>query len=608
MDEKLQDLTIPAWRESDYETSTPFDWLYQYKDDKFMLAQLREKIKKQAGAVGVKNFLSLWKAYLETRNSQNKSYIVGVNSTQFDGQPFELVCGDYTCDDFGVTTVDRYGFEVVVCTHPIMPVQRLINIDTGVVKIELAFKRSKRWRRIIVDKLVISSAQKIVELSGSGIEVTSENARDMVRYLSTIGSLNYDTIPETSSVGRLGWIAEHGFSPYVDDVTFDGDVSCRKIFDACKQVGSFDTWLQCVKQIRADNAIARMMIDASFASALVSPCDALPFFFHVWGFSGTSKTVALMVAASVWADPSSGAYVQTFNSTSTGLEIKSGICNSLPLCIDELQSIKDKKKFDNIIYMLAEGIGKTRGAKGGGTQHTYTWANCIISTGEMPISNDVSGAGAVNRVIEVDCGESPLVENPREVVKTVKRNYGWAGKLFAESLQQDDILTEAKDLYSQYSVAFDTLGATEKQSMAAALIMAVDVLADKYIFESNTALTVSDILPYLSTREGVDQNAHAYDWLLDLVATNPLRFDTNQFGDYVGECWGFSDDEYLYIIKSVFDNKMNDAGYNPASFLSWAKRRNLILCDKQGKSTVTKRFGDVLSRCVCIRKQKDDVV
>ena len=603
---QAQLVPIPDWAAEDYETPTPFEFLYRYKDNKFLLAQLREKIKKKAGAVGVKNFLTLWKAYLETSAAQNSSFNVGLNATQFDGQRLELISGEYICDDGGVTTTDRYGFEVEVCAHPIMPVKRLINIDTGVVKMELAYKRSKRWRTVIVDKSVVASSQKIVELSNSGIEVNSENARDLVKYLSAIESLNYDEIPETESVGRLGWIAEHGFSPYVDGVTFDGDQSCHKIFDAVKQTGSYDTWLECVRTIRSDNVVARMMIDASFASALINPCNALPFFFHVWGFSGTAKTVCLMVAASVWADPSSGKYIQTFNSTNVGLELRAGICNSLPLCVDELQVIKNKNKFDDIIYMLAEGIGKTRGAKGGGTQHTYTWSNCIITTGEMPISNANSGGGAVNRIVEVDCGDESLVQNPREVVSIIRSNYGWAGRQFAEALQDPDTIEEARSLYAKYSAELDEGGSTEKQIMAAALILTADELVERMIFKDGKRLKAKDIEPFLTSKEDVDQNARAYDWLLDFVASNPARFKANDFGEYSGECWGCEDSGYVYIIKSVFNEKLSDAGYNPASFTSWALRRGKIAGDNSQHATRMKRINGKSIRCVWLAKPGEE--
>lgn len=54
---KQEIIVIPEFTSEDYKnTSAPYEWLYQYKDDKFMLRQMCEKMKEQAGAVGVKAF------------------------------------------------------------------------------------------------------------------------------------------------------------------------------------------------------------------------------------------------------------------------------------------------------------------------------------------------------------------------------------------------------------------------------------------------------------------------------------------------------------------------------------------------------------------------
>ena len=204
---------IPEWGKENYQTPEPFEWLYAFKDNKFVMLQLRDAIKEKAGAVGVKNFVTKWNAFLQEKR---KSEGVDIeNVTCFDGQPEELYCGEYTCDDSGITYLDYAGREVIVCRHPILPVQRLINIDTGEVKLEIAFKSGFRWQFKVFDKGTLASANKIVELSKYGSAVDSENAREIVKYLNFLESENYDKIPETTSVGRLGWVSDYGFSPYV---------------------------------------------------------------------------------------------------------------------------------------------------------------------------------------------------------------------------------------------------------------------------------------------------------------------------------------------------------------------------------------------------------
>ena len=167
---KTEIAIIPEFTaEEYYNSSEPYKWLYQYKDDKFLMKQLLQKMKAKAGSVGVKCFVALFNAYCETVAS--KSGISLDNSTQFEGQPLELFSGQYKCDEAGVYFMDKFGYEVNVCRHPIMPIQRLCNADTGVERLEIAYKKGRNWRTVIVEKSVIASSSSILQLAAYGILV-----------------------------------------------------------------------------------------------------------------------------------------------------------------------------------------------------------------------------------------------------------------------------------------------------------------------------------------------------------------------------------------------------------------------------------------------------
>ena len=101
-----------------------------------------------------------------------------------------------------------------------MPVERLVNIDTGEEKLKLAFRKGSIWRKIIVSKIVLANSNKVTELAGVSVAVTSQTARSFVSYISDLENLNYDIIPERKSIGRCGYIAEEGFSPFVEGPDF----------------------------------------------------------------------------------------------------------------------------------------------------------------------------------------------------------------------------------------------------------------------------------------------------------------------------------------------------------------------------------------------------
>ena len=601
MEEQGLQLACPEWTADDFRTEKPFEWLYERRSNKFVLMQLVEVIAEKAGALSVKNFRILWKAYLEskaaTKGSTWKSEIDLPNKPNYVP---DLSCREYSVSNDGIQTADRYGFPIEVCSHPILPIRRLVNVDTGEVKTEIAFTRNGKWNRIIFSKETLANRAKITELAKCGIDVDSEKAQHLVRFLSSMEAQNYGDLPEDHTVSRLGWIGGYGFSPYAENLVFDGDAQYHDLYRSVTTHGDYDEWLKLAKETRAGSTVARMLLAASFASVLVAPCGALPFFVHIWGGAGAGKTVSLMQAASVWADPDR--YMSTHDSTAVSQERNAGFRNSLPLCLDELQIIKDAKSHDQTIYKLAEGIGRGRGTKTGGIEKTLTWRNCILSTGEFPILNESSGAGAVNRVLEIDCHDEKLFADGHGAAEILRLNYGWAGKKFVQGLTPE-VLTYAKETEELFFEQLLKSNASEKQARVASMILVGDALADLLIFGDGNTLSMDDLIPYLATKASADQNYRAYEWLMDWIASNPARFSQNQYHEYSGECWGGIDEEHHqgYIIKTVFDQKMRDAGYSASSFLSWAKRKELIQTDKNGQTKIWRIKGmQANARCVCI--------
>ena len=596
------EIIIPNFTKEDYLTGTkPFEWLYEFEGNPLKFNQLSALLKEKASGVGVKNFGTLLKSYTQLIKAQRG--IFNENVTNFTDQPFELNCGKWVADDFGISGNDRNGLLVKACSHPIMPVGRLVNIDTGIEKLKLIFSKGKMWRELVVEKNILANKTKIVELANYGIGVNSENAKYLVSYLSEAEELNYDKIEEINAVSRLGWIDDYGFSPYVENLKFDGDLSYKHFFNAVSENGKYENWLSLAKEVRKNSIYARIMLAASFASVIVKVCGALPFFVHLWGGTETGKTVGLMLASSVWANPKMGAYIHTFNGTKVAQELAASFVNSMPLIIDELQIIKDKKDFDEIIYMLSEGVGKSRGKQSGGLQNVGTWQNCIITTGEMPITSNKSGAGAINRIIEIDCKNVKVFSNPAHVADVIKQNYGFAGKKFVEKLQDADNADKVRTIQKEFYKMFSDKDTTEKQALAASILLTADVFANEWIFKDGSVLQIENIEPFLSTKKEVSANERALSYIYDFVAINSNKFFTSFEYDIQGEVWGAQDDNYIYIIKAQFDKIMNDEGFSAAAFLSWAKERNLIETDN-GKNTKTKRICKTVTRCVWLKKPK----
>lgn len=598
------ELTIPEYTAEDYDTSKPYEWLYSHRQDKFMLKQLTQKMKAQAGNVGVKGFIGLFNAYCESQAARQ-----GVSlerSTEFDNQPVELMCGEYICNEkIGVAITDKFGYIETICRHAIMPVRRLINIDSGEERLEIAYKKGRTWRTLIAEKTVIASSSQILQLAAYGIIVNSDNAKALSTYLLAMEEMNYDTIPEQKSAGRLGWIGEHGFSPYVEHIVFDGDSKYKDIFESIQPHGSMRKWIDAVKKIRAEKTPARIYIAASFASAILEPCGLLPFFVHAWGGQGNGKTVAMMIGASVWASPVMGDYVKTFDATDVGQEKVAAFLNSLPLCLDELQiqSAAGVKDFDKMIYKLTEGVGRIRGAKNGGIQQMAKWKNCMLTSGEDPIINPNSMGGATARVIEFEFSEKAY-SDLLGILEIINQNYGHAGRPFVEYLQSDGAEDRVREIQKTYYRELLQCDGVDKQAASASAILAADQIATELFFQDGNALTVNDLSAVLTKRKDVDVNARALEYIYEMVSRNQIHFKPDDAGMYKAEVWGKVDDSYIYIIKSAFDQQMALGGYNGTSFLSWAARREILKSGK-GRRLLNVRFGASVLGTVCLKIDKD---
>ena len=527
--------------------------------------------------------------------------------TDWEGQPVMLRTGKYCTDEDRVSYEDKYGVELV-CSHPIMPSRRYINIETGTEALEISFRR-EYWKSVIVDKGTLSSATTVIQLANHGVSVTSETSREMVKYLSYMDDLNRDLIPIEQMSNHLGWINNKDFVPYVEGVQYDSQGQFTQMYKTIHEQGSYEKWLDTVKTVRKTGTVqARITLAASFASVLLSHFDALPFFVHLWSNqSGTGKTVTMELAASVWANPQVGAYCRPLKSTAVGLEQLAIFTCNLPLCLDELQTIQDKRNFDDIVYGLCEGSGKTRGSKNGGLRHSPSWKNAIITTGEMPIVGSTSKAGAMNRVIEIEC-DGPTMPDAKSVHRAISTNYGFAGKKFVEAISEKAVMDKIENSQQEMFDKLSIVG-TDKQALSASILLVADHAAERIIFQDGIRLTMDDVLPYLRTHDDIDVGKRSHEYLIEWIAENRSAFIVNGdmedfrsrvvFGCIDADSSG--NVKTVWIINKAFIAAMNDANLNADSYLSWAKGQNLIRCKGKEKKIMKRIPGiGITARCVCL--------
>lgn len=179
-----------------------------------ILAKLEARAKKLKVSQNFKRLYKTIHAEIVQSKKQVNSY-----ETQFTNAPLKLKCKNYIANDLGIVKTDfnevtMKTIDVSVCTHPILPVERLINIDTNIEKVKLAFYKDKKWQYVIAEKNTLASKNKILQLANTGIEVNENNAKELITYISELLAINTEIIPCNKATTHLGW-AEEGFIPYI---------------------------------------------------------------------------------------------------------------------------------------------------------------------------------------------------------------------------------------------------------------------------------------------------------------------------------------------------------------------------------------------------------
>jgi len=594
-----------------------FDELFEIESD-FDREQIVLQLEDRAKILGLKTkFLEMYrlkKRDFKTLQKAEKQNLMKVQTgsyvTNFSEQERPLECGNWQCDDDGVSVVTEHGI-LVACSHPIYPIGVLVNAETNEYKVVIRFKVRGRWRETIEDRDTIASSNKIIALASKGVRVTSENAKLLVRFLSDIEALNEDVVIEKTSTSRLGWIGTT-FMPYENDIVFDNEQNLRTLFKSIHTNGYRSKWFDHMKQIRQERRLElQIYLASALASVLVKPCGTLPFIVSLWGGTGRGKTVALMMATSVWADPSEGQYMTDAKATTTAMEIRLDCLNSLPMTLDDMAQIKNQYDgdFSELVYRWCAGKGRDRSNQKLGLNKLTSWRNCTLTNGERSLISESMQGGAVNRIIDVEIEDRDLFDDGNYSSKIFRQNFGYCGQEFVEVIKQigfDELnrLAEEKVKLLKSIAESKNQQKEDKQIFPMALILLADQVATDYLFEDGVYLDADRCCELLKNRGEVSEHKRAYEYLKDMVTVQSFHYAETIDEAINGniEFWGYwKDADTIVIIRSVFDRLLNQGGFQSKAFLSWAKKNNLVECDKEGRPTKNVRLKGNINRCVFIK-------
>lgn len=545
------------------------------------------------------------------------------------GAPVNLRIPDgWNYDETGIYKVDPKTYEEsLVCATPIILTRRIKSLDMDDEKMEIAFLRTERrgriWRSAILPRSVIFTTKGTSILSDLGCMVTSENAKMVIRYLSALEAANDDVIEWAESTSTFGWQPGGRFIPGVGEgIVLDIDQAQGAIAAAYHTEGTLEGWLSTMQEHRDKNKF-RFILAAAFAAPLLKILHQRTFFVYNWGDARGGKTAALKAALSAWGEPDG--LMMNFNTTQVGLERTAAFFSDLPLGVDERQAAGTgaygQSRIENLVYMICEGKGKTRGAKDGGVQKVNRWRTVALATGEEPLTTGTSQTGVFSRVIEIYQGPFADELEAGRMHQAAASNFGHVGPEFVKRISGKDP-ESLKQRFTEMVEFVKSVGQGKAGSHvnSVAVIALADALVNDWLFDGagqeKQAENVTDLIAekevhinpaswakacemakeimqeQMSAAAG-DVNENATQFLVDWVSQNQSYFGS----DAIGTCLGMMSDDgnVAYIYASALNQALRQAGFNENKTKKYLADKHLITTiernDNNGVTySVVKRF------------------
>jgi len=487
---------------------------------------------------------------------------------------------------------DTKNGPVCACAVPVILTKRLHNVDTGEEKVELGFYRDDRWQYVISSRSTVFNRNSIIQLTNKSLPVSSENSRDLVRYLSDLERENLSTLPLDKSTNHMGWVGNN-FMPGAEgnivlDVEEGGTVA---VAHGYRESGNLKDWIAAIKPIR-EYPLARFMLAASFATPLLKLLGQRVFIIHSWGPSRSGKTAALKAALSVWGDPEDT--MTSFNATKVALERLAAFYQDLPLGIDERQVVGDKQGFiESLVYMLGTGKGKGRGSKGGGLQHWNYWRTIVLTTGEEPLSTGSSTAGIKTRAMELYGKPITNEEVAGQIHQDMRAHFGTAGPQWIRRLITE-LAGDNSMVADDHKLIEDKLKEWHKDKIAShraamALVVLGDFYSSQWVFGLEKAEALKQamamaetILSQMESAKENEDSTRAYEYLMSWFDVNSSYFSEKGF---MNQRYGMVDSRYVYMFPTVFDKALEDGGFNTFRIQKdWAENGLLLTETRNGEN------------------------
>ena len=346
--------------------------------------------------------------------------------------------------------------EVQVSRVPLLPVGRLLDVDTGDHHIRLMWAgwTGAPYTRVVRQSVVIDARTLTATLGDRGAGITSGTAGLMVRYIDAATAHNAPVMPVERVASRCGWVGDGDASGFLLGrrwVGSEAGVSLQvepgggeeQLLSAVGTSGTWEGWLQAIGGA-ADCPDVHLAVYASVASVLVSKLGTARGWVVDWsGETSQGKTTALRAAASVWGEPVDGRMLASWRATPVQIEAAAALFQHLPLILDDSKNARRADDVASIVYQHSQGRGKGRGKPGVGSQavgmrRTAEWSSVMLSTGEQSAVSFTQDAGSRARCLCLVGAPLRSDEQARALTVGVLDHYGHLGRRVVDYLTARD--------------------------------------------------------------------------------------------------------------------------------------------------------------------------
>lgn len=392
------------------------------------------------------------------------------------------------------------------------------------------------------------------------------------------------------SFSKFGWNKDK-FCPY-DIGVYINDHTLKSLEDSFIPKGNKDEWFDIIEKYR-ENIFFEAYFLASLTAPILHKLKLMPFTLHLSGKASTGKTASMIACASIYGNPEE--LVCSFNTTLVGLENRLNTFNHLPVFINDSQNLNNNQDTNDLIYLIFEGKGRSRGSRDDKNRTLKSWKTIVITNGEKCLLKDNAYEGANKRCIQIS-GESMKKEYSAKTRRIFLNNYGHLGNQWINIIKSlnvngcytiidkinesiindynidDNILQVTSLCLSQYLYSSKILNIEKKQAFKKAISTGLEILK---LINANIKST--------------DMCTKIINYLKEFVMQNKLRFENDS--NY--ERYGFLKDGNICFYNNKLDEILIDKfNYDTKLFRKEIKERNLVVLDSNGQIKQVKFDGN----------------